>query len=178
MQFEKFQVELTSVPLPQPGLSSPPHDLASPPPVAALAQPNIPQPVSVAELSAIAFAVPVEGLVQVVDATQGGLTRNANTSAAVAGSRGPVQSLVFGRGEGRQPAPTYPPRAAQLGQEGVVSVQFTVDESGHVIAAEASQPSPWPLLTDAAVRTVRERWRFAAGALRNFEVAIHFHLKK
>jgi len=179
IQFNKLNVELTNASLPPPDHSAPPPDLASPPPAAALAQPNLPQPIAVAELSpAVAFAVPVEGPVRIVDAAHAGITRNSGPANAVVGPSAPVQTLVFGRGEGRQPAPNYPQHAKQLGQEGLVSVQFVVDESGRVISAEASQSSPWPLLNEAAVRTVRERWRFASGAIRRFEVAIHFRLKK
>lgn len=179
VQFEKLRVELTDAPLPPPGHAATRPDVSTPPPLASLVQPNLPQPIAVAELSpAVAFAVPIEGPIQIVDTAQAGITRNAVSKAAVAGPRTPVQSLVFGQGEGRQPAPTYPPRASQLGQEGVVSVQFSVDETGRVITAEAAQPSPWALLNEAAVRTVRERWRFTAGALRNYEVVIHFRLKK
>lgn len=179
VQFEKLRVELTDAPLPPPDHSAPPPDLSSPPPAAALAQPNLPHPIAVAELSPTdSFAVPVEGPVRVVDAAHAGITRNSAPSNAVVGPSAPVQTLVFGRGEGRQPAPNYPQHAKQLGQEGLVSVQFIVDETGRVISAEAAQSSPWPLLNEAAIRTVRERWRFATGAIRRFEVAIHFRLKK
>jgi protein TonB len=179
VHFEQLRVELTDAPLPQPGLSALPPDLAAPPPPLLLAQPNVPQPIAVAELSpAVAFAVPIEGPVRIVDAAHAGVTRSTVSAVAVAGPSAPVQSLVFGQGEGRQPAPTYPPHASQLGQEGMVAVRFSVDETGRVSAAEAAQPCPWVLLNEAAVRTVRERWRFAAGALRNYEVAIHFRLKK
>lgn len=84
--------------------------------------------------------------------------------------------LTLGQGEGRQPAPEYPRQAARQRQQGTVVVQFTVGEDGRVQVAEAVTPSPWPLLNAAAVRTVRERWRFRAGPARLYQVAIRFEL--
>jgi TonB family protein len=89
-----------------------------------------------------------------------------------------VQPLTFGQGEGRQPAPEYPRRAMQEGQEGLVGVRFTVGENGRVLTAEPIAPAPWPLLNEAALRAVRERWRFRPGPPRSYEVAIRFELKR
>jgi outer membrane biosynthesis protein TonB len=47
-----------------------------------------------------------------------------------------------------------------------------------VVAAEASLPSPWPLLDNAALRVVKSRWRFVPGPMRAYEVAIRFQLNK
>jgi len=177
VQFEKLRIELTHAPLPPPGTTSTPV-LSAPPPLSALAQPNFPPPLSAATPSpTVAFAVPVEGPVQIVAAAQAGLTRTT-AKTILAGPAVPVQSLVYGQGEGHQPAPSYPLHARDLGQEGAVTVQFTVDESGRVTAAQASQPSPWPLLNDSALRTIRQRWHFPPGALRSYEVMIHFRLRK
>jgi TonB family protein len=89
-----------------------------------------------------------------------------------------VQQLTFGVGAGKQPAPEYPLAAQDAGQEGTVNVRFVVAENGRVAAAEAVATSPWPLLNDSAVRTVRNRWRFPGGATRVYEVAIRFVLPK
>jgi TonB family protein len=59
-----------------------------------------------------------------------------------------------------------------------VRVGFTVAEDGRVPAAEVVAASPWPLLNEAARRTVRERWRFAPGTARRYEVTIRFELQK
>ena len=139
----------------------------------------IPAPVAVAQPSgAIAFAVPVEGGVRIVDAAKAIFRGHVSGDGSGAAASLRPQTLVFGQGEGRQPAPMYPPRASRLGQEGVVGVRFTVDASGQVISAEASDPCVWPLLNEAAVRTVHERWQFRSGATRMYEVAIRFRLKK
>jgi TonB family protein len=179
MQVEMLNVELASEPMPD---LAPPvvNSLATPPPAEALAQPQLPPAMAVALPSpAVAFAVPVEGATRIVAAAQA----SYNTSAAiqndaVASAALPVQTLTYGQGAGKQPAPEYPWRAQSEGQEGVVNVRFTVAESGRVISAEAVNPSPWPLLNDSAVRTVRNRWRFNAGTSRAYEVAIRFVLPK
>src|SRR5207247_3430139 len=75
-----------------------------------------------------------------------------------------AQNLVMGQGEGRQPAPVYPTEARARSQQGTVVVQFMVGADGQVLSAEAWQPSPWPMLNEAALRTVRNRWHFPAGA--------------
>ncbi len=63
---------------------------------------------------------------------------------------------------GRMPSPNYPPVARSSGQSGTVVIEFTVDSSGSVITAAAISPSPWPLLNNEAVHTVRQ-WRFPPG---------------
>ena len=63
---------------------------------------------------------------------------------------------------GNMPSPAYPAEARRLGQSGTLVVEFTVDSTGQVISAYAVSPSPWPLLNQEAVRTVR-RWRFPPG---------------
>ena len=175
---EMLNVELTSEP--QPDLAPPVANLlATPPPAEAVAQPNLPQPLAVALPSAaIAFALPVEGPARIVDAAQASYSTSAVSNNAVATTAVPVQTLTYGQGAGRQPAPEYPWRAQHEGQEGVVNVRFTVAENGRVLSAEAVTPSPWPMLNDSAVRTVRNRWRFNAGSLRAYEVAIRFVLPK
>ena len=57
-------------------------------------------------------------------------------------------------------------------------IGLTVSEDGRVLAAEVVAASPWPLLNEAARRTVRERWRFAPGPVRRFEVPIRFELQR
>lgn len=153
-----------------PGPSAPAHQVT-----ARLPAPPLTPPVAVAAPSpALAFALPVPDPVSVTDAAQA----TPPTQATAATQNTPVQPLVFGQGEGRQPAPLYPSTAIRQGQEGTVTVRLDVDADGRVTSAEASAPSPWPLLNEAAIRTVRERWRFAPGASRSYEVAIRFTLQK
>lgn len=176
-QVEMLNVELTTDPLPD--LEPPPANaMATPPPPDALVQPQVAQAVAVAVPSAnIAFALPVEGPVRVVEAAQASNSRTEHPQPAVAAAP-PVQRLVYGQGAGKQPAPEYPLAAERAGQEGSISVRFVVAENGRVTAAEAVAPSPWPLLNDSALRTIRNRWRFPSGQLRAYEVAIRFVLPK
>jgi protein TonB len=127
---------------------------------------------------AIAFPLPVEGPVRIVEANQAGHAPPAAPAAPTPAPATPVQPITYGQGEGKQPAPEYPRQAVREGQEGVVTVRFTVGGDGRVLAAEAVSPAPWPLLNEAALRAVRERWRFRPGPLRLYEVAIRFELKK
>lgn len=178
MQVEMLNVELTSEPLPELAPSSA-NALATPPPADAVAQPQLPQALAVALPSAaIAFAVPVKGPTRIVDAAHASYSATAVSNNAVAPAALPVQSLTYGQGAGKQPAPEYPWRAQSEGQEGVVNVRFTVSENGRVVSAEAVNPSPWPMLNDSAVRAVRNRWRFTPGTQRAYEVAIRFVLPK
>jgi TonB family protein len=175
---EKINVELTQDPLP-PADVQPTDPLATPPPPSALAQPAVVQPIAVAEPSTVAFALPVEGPTVVVPATQASRTRSSINPNATSGSSLPSpQTLVFGQGEGRQPAPEYPAQAMRLRQEGNVGVRLTVNADGRVVDATVAAPSAWPSLNDAAERCVRHRWRFSRGSLRVYEVSIRFALAK
>ena len=177
LQVEMLNVELSNDPLPelQPLPADPLAAVALP---EALNQPQAAQVVAVAAPSpTIAFAVPVEGPVRVVPVAQASYSRPESAPVPVA-TASPVESLTFGQGAGRQTAPDYPLVAQRAGQEGVVQVRFVVAENGRVTAAEAVAPSPWPMLNDSAVRTIRNRWRFPTGNRRAYEVAIRFVLPK
>ena len=143
-----------------------PTDTPPPPPV------PVPLALAAAPSAAIAFAVPVDGPVQIVAAAQAApAPRPAAPPTPVV-----VHHLVFGQGEGRQPAPEYPTQAVIERQEGVVVVRFTVGEDGHVITADVATPSRWPLLNQAALDVVRDRWRLSPGAVRTEDVRIRFQL--
>lgn len=77
---------------------------------------------------------------------------------------------------GRMPPPSYPSEARRKGQTGTVVVEFTVDASGRVISAYAKSPSPWQLLNNEAVNTVR-RWKFPAGSIMKLQRPIVFQLR-
>jgi protein TonB len=114
-----------------------------------------------------------------VEAAQASYVRPPATNSTFAAAPTlPVQSITYGLGEGKQPAPEYPSRAMREGQEGTVQILFAVAPDGHVLTAEISKASPWRLLNEAAVRAVRDRWRFRAGTARRYEVAIRFELSK
>jgi TonB family protein len=129
---------------------------ASPPEVPAVAAPS----------PAIAFAEPVNAPAHVVTAPRVVTTQPA------------IIQLTFGEGEGAQPPPEYPPEAIINGQEGTVIVRLSVDQDGRVTDAVAVSPCPWPLLNNAAVRAVRNAWRFRNGPPRSYEVSIQFQLNR
>lgn len=173
VQAEFLNVELSSDPLPD--IAPAPAQVATPAPAAAIAQPSMVQPLLVAEPSAaVAFALPVAAPAQVVPAAQAAHSRSEKTEAQAA--LPPVQTLTFGRGEGKQPAPEYPFIAQRQGQQGAVKVRFTVGPDGRVIAAEALEPCRWPLLNESAIHTILRRWRFSPGSSRLFDIIIRFQL--
>lgn len=194
-----LEVEFTDAALPSvdSALPSAP-EIASPPALPEMSRiPPTPALVPVAQPSpTIAFELPVTGPTRVVPAEAASVSRAASATKTAStetvsgpaaetmtggapGGRGVLPTpLTLGQGEGRQPAPEYPRQAARERQEGVVVVQFTVGEDGRVLQAEAATPCRWPLLNAAAVRTVRDRWRFRAGPTRFYQVPIRFELTK
>jgi len=73
------------------------------------------------------------------------------------------------------PAPNYPSEARRKNEEGRVVVAFSVDERGDVVSARVSNPCPYPLLNDEALRAVR-RWKFQPGARASLQRPIIFKL--
>jgi protein TonB len=179
---QRLEVELTpDLAPPQPAPATLIDAAEPPPPPDAMPPMNLPAPVAVAAPSpSIAFAIPVEGPVTVVEQERAAYSApTTETHAApVAAPAAAPQQLTFGTGEGRQPAPEYPRRAVQEGQEGTVIVRFIVGANGRVVSTQAHQPCAWPLLNDSALRVIRERWRFPEGQPRAYEVAIRFQLQK
>ncbi|MES2657231.1 MAG: TonB family protein [Verrucomicrobiota bacterium] len=76
---------------------------------------------------------------------------------------------------GRMPPPSYPSEARTKGQTGTVVVEFVVGENGSVVSAYAKNPSPWPILNERAISTVR-RWKFRPGSVAKFTRPIVFKL--
>jgi TonB family protein len=173
---QQLQVELD--PPTPPEIEPPPLDpLTPPPPPDALAPSAIVQPIAVAQPGpAIAFAVPVPGPTRIVDANRAEYASRPVVSTQAAPQ--PVKQLILGEGEGKQPKPDYPDLARRRRQEGTVVVRLSVGEDGRVASAEAVEPSPWPLLNEAALKVVRERWRFPVGPARLYEVGIHFQIAR
>lgn len=73
----------------------------------------------------------------------------------------------FGPGEGvahaeygMNPAPSYPESARRREQQGTVTLRVQVAADGSVTRVEVAESSGYPALDDAAVQSVRTRWRF------------------
>ncbi|HEY9509368.1 MAG TPA: TonB family protein [Verrucomicrobiae bacterium] len=173
VQAEFLKVELSNDPLPD--IAPAPAQVMQPTLAPTIVQPSTVQPLLVAEPSpAIAFALPVAVPAQIVPAAQAAHSRSENADAQTA--LPPAQTLTFGRGEGKQPAPDYPFIAQRQGQQGSVKVRLSVGQDGRVITAEALEPCRWPLLNESAIHTILRRWRFSAGSPRLFDIIIRFQL--
>ena len=98
------------------------------------------------------------------------------TAGGVPGGSGAGLSHTARLAAGSMPSPAYPAESRRLGQTGTLVVEFTIDTSGRVISAYAKSPSPWPLLNQEAVRTVR-RWKFPPGAVMTLQRPIVFQLR-
>jgi TonB family protein len=143
-------------------------DSAEPPPPDQL-PPLPPLPVATPVTPEIPFAVLVPGPVRIVPKAAAVL-QPQTTGEHIAG---PVYKEIFyGKGEGSQPAPEYPLECQLAGEGGTVIVQFDVAENGSVSSATVSKPCQWPLLNQAAARSIRETWIYPAGPVRHYFVKI------
>jgi protein TonB len=152
-----LNVQITPQRSPMRQARAPANERDQPPPPGALEAPQAPELDAVAAPNAaVAFALPVAGPPH--PAT--------------------VHKIIYGEGEGQQPAPEYPREAVLAHEEGVVVVRFVVDKDGRVISADAINPCPWPLLNQAALRAISQTWQFAPGPVRSYEVSIQFQLRQ
>jgi len=174
---EKIEVALSTAPVPLPSTPTITDPSSAPPPPASLAEAPPAQPIAVADPATVAFALPIDGPTTLVDRSQASHSRPSHRPAHTTGPGLPApQTLIYGQGEGRQPAPEYPPTAISRRQQGTVGIRFIVSPDGRVREATVSTPSPWPVLDESALRTVRHRWHFPRGPVRVYDVAIRFAL--
>jgi TonB family protein len=105
-------------------------------------------------------------------------TRSASPTNLAAPANPRIQHLgIYGQsGSATEPAPEYPLECVIAHQEGTVVVQFHVDDAGRVSQAQVETPSRWPLLNQAAARSVRQTWSFPPGKPGNFDVSIQYKL--
>lgn len=180
IQAELLDVSLTTDPiLPEATAPAPPDVLVPPPTTAPLAPPTAPALIPVAaQNAAIAFELPVTGPTRVVEASQASYSTPLTMPADNSTAQPSATPLTFGLGDGKQPAPVYPARAASEGQEGTVRVEFTIGTDGRVVTAEIISASPWPLLNQAALKVIREKWRFKPGPVRRHTIPLEFSLRK
>jgi periplasmic protein TonB len=114
--------------------------------------------VAAADASAVAFAVPVQGAVAVAQA------RYATPPPPV--DYKPPQPTKFDPNtatSGTYPPPNYPYAAMRDRSQGTVLVEIMVDASGTITSAKVQKSSGFSSLDDAALRVVKNRWRFPPG---------------
>lgn len=94
--------------------------------------------------------------------------RGASSGSGAASGAGEGGGSGFGGGTlahadyGASPLPAYPIAARRRGEQGTVTIRVLVGADGAVVRAEIARSSGFRELDDAALRTVRRRWRFVA----------------
>ena len=180
IEAEILNVQMTAEPMTVEDVAPAAPEALTPPPLAKpFAPPSAAALIPVAAPNpSIAFELPVVGPTRIVDAKDASHSTPVTQSSENPVAQPTVTELTIGRGEGKQPQQVYPARAMNEGQEGTVRVEFTDGAEGRTLAAEIISQSPWPLLNDAALKTIRERWRFSPGSVRRYQVPIHFRIRK
>jgi protein TonB len=160
--------------VPNTALSQPVLAELTPPPMPEMVEmpslpdvPNLPAPVIRKTATKVA---PANTQLNTKPATKPTSRPSANTPPATA------TSLSYGSGPGRQPAPAYPLTARRSNQQGTVVVEFIVGTDGRVLSAWVKSPCPFSTLNNAAVSTIRSRWKFPSGAARRYKIPIVFRL--
>ncbi len=137
--------------------------------------PQVAPVVAVIDSPAVAFPIPVPGAVAV--ATE---VRHATPPPPVtqAPPRGPVKFDPNSTGDGGvHPKPIYPGFAQRNHYQGTVEVLFTVDETGKIISADVMKSSGYPILDQAAVEVVKNKWKFPPGRAGKYISPFQFKLE-
>jgi periplasmic protein TonB len=121
----------------------------------------------------VAFAVPVQGAVMVAPAAH-----LASAPPRVQAPPRPVQFNPNASGEaGTFPKPRYPGEALRNRYQGTVQVEIKVDTSGAITSAKVTKSSGFPVLDEAALEVVKNRWRFLPGTERWLQWPCVFRLE-
>jgi len=84
----------------------------------------------------------------------------AGSPGAADGGAGDDPNSIAHADYARNPAPAYPAAARRREQQGTVTVKVLVGADGSVESAEVADSSGFDTLDNAALETVRSRWRF------------------
>ena len=164
-----------------PVIFTPPEEQPKPEPEVAKDEPEpqttpveTPQVVAVVaavDSPSIAFAVPVQGAVAVAS------PRYATPPPPI--NAAPPKPMKFNpdASTGNFPKPTYPGYAWRNRYQGTVSLELIVDAGGSVVEAKVVKSSGFTILDDAAVKTVKEKWKFPPGSTRDYLWDCIFELK-
>ncbi len=105
----------------------------------------------------VAFAVPVQGAVAVAKEARFATPPPPATQAPA----GPTKFDPNARDGGSYPGPkSYPPLAQAHQYQGTVTVEILVDEAGKITSVKVRKTSGYSVLDDAAVKVVKDSWRF------------------
>jgi protein TonB len=123
--------------------------------------PQVAAVVAVQNSPDVAFAVPVPNATAVAKEARLATPPPAVITQAPSG---PVKFNPQAAGsEGTFPPPEYPRIAKQNQQQGTVIIRIQVAASGELTSVKVEKSSGFALLDDAALRVVKNRWRFLPG---------------
>jgi protein TonB len=135
--------------------------------------PQVVTVVAAADPSKVAFAVPVQGAVAI--AAEARLASPPPTVTHVQAA--PVRFNPDTAKGGSFPKPGYPGSALRNHEEGTVTIEIMVDESGKITEAKVLKTSGHPVLDDAALQAVTHTWRFPAGQKRWYYWPFSFQME-
>lgn len=135
--------------------------------------PQVMTVVAAADPTSVAFAVPVQGAVAIAPAAHLATPPPPVTKA-------PPTAMKFNPAVadgGNHPPPQYPGIALRNHYQGTVTIEFVVDPTGKVTSAKVQKSSGFPVLDEAALDVVKNRWSFQPGAERIYYWPCLFQLQ-
>jgi protein TonB len=103
----------------------------------------------------VAFSVPVQGAVVVAKEVRFATPPPPPIHAPAAPTTFDPRTA-----DGYFPPPDYPPLAHAHQYQGTATLEIFVDANGKVTSVKVQKSSGYTILDEAAVKTVKERWRF------------------
>ena len=169
---------------PVPVIFTPPEELPKTEPEVKPDEPDKPQDtaeetptvapiVAVMDSPAVAFSVPVQGAVAVAQEA-----RLATPPPPV--DRPPAKAVQFNphtAGEGSFADPQYPSVALRNHYEGTAVIEIAVDSAGRITEVKIFKSSGFPVLDEAALDVVKNRWHFLPGPPRLYHWACTFRMQ-
>jgi protein TonB len=128
--------------------------------------------VAAADTANVAFAVPTEGVVAIAKEA-----RFAAPPPPVV--KAPPKPVKFdpSTSTGNFPPPQYPGMAQRNRYQGTVTLEIIVDAGGNIVEVKVQKSSGFNMLDDAAVKVVKERWKFPPGQARDYLWDCTFNLQ-
>lgn len=171
---EVVQRPLSEVTEVVPVIFTPPEDQPKPepevkpdepqPPDTPLDTPQVITVAAVVDSPAVAFSVPVQGAVAVASSPRFASPPPPGNYVAPR----PTKFNPNATDGGSYPPPDYPSFALRNRYQGTVTIELTVDASGAVTSLKVQKTSGFTILDDAALKVVKNRWRFPPGGPRYY----------